>query len=170
MNGSLLVDAFGHHVWATLRVIDTCRALTPKQLEAEVPGTFGPVIATLRHLVGADASYLFVLSGGEHPEIEEDGMGLDDLRAVMERNEPAWRALLAQDLDPDAIIVRHRDDGSESHAPLSIRLAQVIHHGTDHRSQVCTALTILGVEPPEIDAWDFAWQQNRLVETPAAGG
>jgi uncharacterized damage-inducible protein DinB len=170
MNGSLLVDAFGHHVWATLRIIDTCRALTPEQLRAEVPGTFGPIIATLRHLVGADASYLFVLSGGEHPEIDEDDMDLDELRAVMERNEPAWRALLARDLDPDAIVVRRRDDGSESHAPLGIRLAQVIHHGTDHRSQVCTALTILGVQPPEIDAWDFADQDRRLVETPPSGG
>ena len=65
----------------------------------------------------------------------------------------------------DAIVIRHRDDGSESHAPLGIRLAQALHHGTDHRSQVCTALTTLGVEPPAIDAWDYADQDGRLSET-----
>ncbi len=49
--------------------------------------------------------------------------------------------------------------GSESHAPLGIRLAQVLDHGT-HRSQICTALTTLGVEPPDIDVWDFG---DRMV-------
>jgi hypothetical protein len=39
MDGSLLTDAFGHHVWATLRLIDTCRSLTPAQLATPVPGT-----------------------------------------------------------------------------------------------------------------------------------
>lgn len=28
MSGSHLVDAFGHHVWATLRIIDACAALS----------------------------------------------------------------------------------------------------------------------------------------------
>ena len=41
---------------------------------------------------------------------------------------------------------------------MGIRLAQAIHHGTDHRSQVCTALTTLGIEPPAIDVWDYADQ------------
>lgn len=33
--------------------------------------------------------------------------------------------------------------------------AQALHHGTDHRSQICTALTTLGVEPLLIDVWDL---------------
>ena len=166
MSRPLLADAFGHHVWATLRLIDTCLTLPPEQLGTTVPGTYGSIIDTMRHLVGADASYLHVLSGGSAPEIEEDGMDLHELRSVMEANGPAWAALVAGDLDADAIVIRHRDDGSESHAPAGIRLAQVLHHGTDHRSQVCTALTTLGVEPPAIDAWDYADQDGRLSETP----
>ena len=59
-------------------------------------------------------------------------------------------------------LPRLRDDGTRSLAPLGIRLAQVLHHGSDHRSQVCTALTLLGVTPPEIDCWDFADTQGRL--------
>lgn len=166
MSRSLLEDPFEHHVWATLRLLDTCLTLSPEQLETSVPGTFGSIIETMRHLVGADASYLFVMNSGLTPEIEEAQMDLAELRVVMERAGPAWSSLLAQDLDPDAVVVRHRDDGSESHAPMGIRLAQVLHHGTDHRSQVCTALTALGVEPPAIDAWDFADQAGRLAEIP----
>ncbi|OGO57716.1 MAG: hypothetical protein A2V85_08235 [Chloroflexi bacterium RBG_16_72_14] len=161
----MLGDAFGHHVWATLRLIDSCLALEPAQLETSVPGTYGSILDTMRHLVGADASYLFVLSGGRVAEIEEDRMDLRELRAVMEANGPAWASLIAEDLDPEATVIRHRDDGSESHAPLGIRLTQALHHGTDHRSQVCTALTTLGLEPPAIDAWDYANQDGRLSET-----
>jgi hypothetical protein len=38
---------------------------------------------------------------------------------------------------------------------------KVVHHGTDHRSQVCTALTSLGVEPPDIDVWAYAREFGR---------
>jgi uncharacterized damage-inducible protein DinB len=47
---------------------------------------------------------------------------------------------------------------------MGIRLAQALHHGTDHRSQICTALTALGVEPPDIDLWAFGEQHGRVIE------
>ena len=166
MTRSLLADAFAHHAWATLRLIDTCLSLSPRQQGTGVPGTYGSILETMRHLVGADSSYLFVLTGGRAPVIDEDQMDLPALRTAMEGNAVAWSSLVAQDLDPDVVVVRHRDDGSESRAPMGIRLAQALHHGTDHRSQVCTALTMLGVEPPEIDVWDFAAHDGRLVDIP----
>jgi uncharacterized damage-inducible protein DinB len=166
MATSLLTDAFGHHVWATLRVIDVCQALPPERLETSVPGTYGSILDTIRHTVGADASYLYALGGGRTALIDEDAMDLAELRAVMERHGPAWSSVLDGELDPEAIVVRRRDDGSESRAPRGIRLAQALHHGTDHRSQICTALTTLGVEPPAIDVWDFADKDGRLSETP----
>lgn len=166
MTRSLLADAFAHHVWATLRVIDACRPLTPDQLDTTAPGTFGSIIGTLRHLVGADTWYLFALTGGRVAGVDPDSLTLDELRSVMEASGPAWAALLEQDPDPDAVVVRRRDDGSEGHAPAGIRLAQAIHHGTDHRSQVCTALTTIGVTPPDIDVWDYAESEGRLREVP----
>jgi uncharacterized damage-inducible protein DinB len=166
MSRSVLEDAFAHHVWATLRLVDACLPLSPQQLETPVEGTYGSILETVRHLVGADSSYLFSMTGGRTALIDEDHMALQELRAAMESHGAAWSGLLAQDLDPDAIVVRHRDDGSETHAPMAIRLAQALHHGTDHRSQICTVLTTLGVEPPAIDAWDFGAQDGRVVEVP----
>jgi len=171
MSRSILDDAFGHHVWATIRLIDACLALTPEQLKTTVPGTFGSIIDTMRHIVGGDVSYLVALTGGSRPAIdesEEQQMDLRGLRAAMEANGPFWSALLEEDLDPDTVVIRYRDDGTESHAPMGIRLAQALHHGTDHRSQICTALTTLGIEPPAIDVWDFADKDGRLAEFPAA--
>jgi uncharacterized damage-inducible protein DinB len=166
MSRSLLEDAFAHHVWATLRLLDGCLPLSPQQLETAVPGTYGSILDTQRHLVGADSSYLFVTSGERTPLIDEDHMGLPELRTAMEGHGTAWSRLLAEDFDPDAVLVRRRDDGSETHAPMGIRLAQALHHGTDHRSQICTALTTFGVEPPAIDVWDFGVQDGRVTEVP----
>ena len=165
-DGSLLRDAFEHHVWATLTLIDACLPLTAEQLGSPAPGTYGSILDTTRHLVGADASYLHVMSDGRTPMIDEDGMSLAELRAEMEAHGPAWSRVLADDPDPATVLVRTRDDGSRTDAPVSIRLAQAVHHGTDHRSQICTALTSLGVEPPFIDVWDFGLQDGRVVDTP----
>jgi len=166
MSRPVLEDAFAHHVWATLRLVDACLPLSPEQQGTAVLGTYGSILETARHLVGADSSYLFATTGERTPLIDEDHMGLPELRAAMEGHGAAWSRLLGEDLDPDAVLVRRRDDGSETHAPMSIRLAQALHHGTDHRSQICTVLTTLGVEPPAIDVWDFGEQDGRVVEVP----
>jgi uncharacterized damage-inducible protein DinB len=168
MTRTLMTDAFSHHVWATLLVLDTCDRLTADQLETEVEGTYGSIIDTLRHLVAADSSYLFVLTGGGVPAIDETEMSIGELRGVMERNGEVWASLPLEDMNPDTVLVGRRDDGSESHA-AGVRLAQALHHGTDHRSQVCTALTTIGISPPAIDVWDFAWHEGRLVEIPPSG-
>jgi uncharacterized damage-inducible protein DinB len=168
MRRPLLADPFAHHVWATLRLLDACLPLTAEQLATAVPGTYGSIIKTMRHLIGGDASYLFVLTRGRVAEVDEGRMDLPELRALMESNGAAWASLVAQDLDPDSVVVRHRDDGIDSHAPMAVRLAQALHHGTDHRSQICTALTTIGVTPPEIDVWAFAAQDGRVVEVARA--
>jgi len=169
MTKTLLDDAFAHHVWATLQVMDVCAGLEPAQLEATAPGTYGSILDTLRHIAGADSGYLFAMTGGKVQSIDqeqEEQMDLAELRKSVEGFVSDYASLLATDLDPGRIVVRHRDDGSETHAPLGIRLAQVVHHGTDHRSQICTILTSLGIEPPLIDVWDYADQDGRLVEIP----
>jgi uncharacterized damage-inducible protein DinB len=167
MSRSLLADAFAHHVWATLRLVDACLALSPEQLQSVVPGTYGSILQTMRHLVGSDTAYLVFASGERTPLIDEDKMGLPELRAAMAANGLAWSRLLGEDLDPDAVLREVDDeDGYERQAPIGIRLAQALHHGSDHRSQICTALTTLGLEPPDIDVWDFGAHAGRVIELP----
>ena len=71
MPPSLLADAFRHHVWATIRLLDTCADLDEAQLATGVPGTYGSIIDTLRHLVDGDVFYLNVLRGGEPEPFDE---------------------------------------------------------------------------------------------------
>lgn len=162
----ILADAFAHHAWATDVLIAACAPLPPDALAAPVPGAYGSILDTLRHLVGADANYLAVLTGGRVGRIEEDAMDPAALRAVIGEHATAWQEVVAGEIDADEVLIRRRPDGSSTEAPVSVRLAQALHHGTDHRSQVCTALTSLGVEPPDIDVWSWADAHGRLVEVP----
>jgi uncharacterized damage-inducible protein DinB len=167
MSTSLMEAAFAHHVWATQRLIDACLPLTPEQLEITVPGTYGSIIRTQRHLVGSDSWYLFDITGDAAYRIDEKQMGLEELRRAMEVDGAAWSRLLAQDPDPTAVITEvDESDGFERDATLGIRLAQALHHGSDHRSQICTALTSLGMEPPSIDVWDYGNAEGGIFERP----
>ena len=80
MSGSAMKDAFGHHVWATTRLIDVCLELPPEQLDTAVPGTYGSILDTQRHLVGSDAWYLRCITEDETAAIDEDHMDLRELR------------------------------------------------------------------------------------------
>jgi uncharacterized damage-inducible protein DinB len=160
-------DAFAHHIWATLRLIDACTPLSQEQLETPVPGTYGSIIATMRHLVGADSWYLFDITGDPARRIDDESMDLSQLRSAMEDDARAWSQVLVGGPDPDLVVHEiDENDGFERDATMGIRLAQALHHGTDHRSQICTALTSLGVEPPDIDAWDFGVENGRVVDFP----
>ncbi|MGA8297445.1 MAG: DinB family protein, partial [Acidimicrobiales bacterium] len=139
MAGSILRDAFDHHVWATTLLIDVCAPLSDEQLGTVVTGTYGPILGTTRHLVDSDRWYLSVITNGRIAPLEHaEQMDLAALRTAMDENGVSWSNLLDDQLDPDEAIIRRRDDGSEFRAPLGIRLAQAVHHGSDHRSQICT--------------------------------
>jgi uncharacterized damage-inducible protein DinB len=162
---SLLSDAFAHHVWASERLLDACADLTAEQLEQDSPGTYGPIIATLHHLVESDRWYLRLFPSGQHlPRItEEERFTLAELRSIVGVNGAGWTQLIAAGVDPDEDTVVS-GEGWEFHAPVGLRLAQVLHHGSDHRSQVCTALTSLGITPPEIDLWAYGEATGRTRE------
>jgi uncharacterized damage-inducible protein DinB len=165
MSDSLLRTAFDHHVWATLRLIDATLDLRPEDLATDVPGTRGPLIGTLRHLVESDAFDLFILTGDRRYDVVADEMALPELRGVMDRNGAGWTELIAGPLDAGA-VVRELDetDGFQRWAPLGYRLAGTIDHGSDHRSQICTALTTIGVVVPAIGVFDLGLEAGVIRE------
>ena len=60
------------------------------------------------------------------------------------------------------------DDGALE-VRAGVIAAQALHHGNAHREQVCVILTGQGVEPPDIQAWAYAWATGRIWERTAAG-
>jgi uncharacterized damage-inducible protein DinB len=168
MTNSILTDAFGHHLWANQLILDACASLTPEQLATPVPGTYGSIESTLRHLIQADSFYLWVHNGSTGELMPaENSLSIAELRAANDRHADGYRALLAGPQDPDIDVAEH-GDGWDFVATLGIRVAQIVHHGSDHRSQICTGLTALGVPPPDIDLWAYGAATGRTREVVTA--
>lgn len=164
---TVLDVAFAHHVWATNRVIDACDALSEDELTRDFTsaGLFGSVLGTLRHLVESDAWYLEAVTGRADESPTRDEASLAELLVEMERHHEVWQAVVATAGDGTRVITQRGSQWTTT-APLAYRLAQALHHGTDHRSQVCTALTLCGREVPEIDLWDFGMVLGDITDSP----
>lgn len=164
MNDGLL-DAFRHNAWATRRLLALCRTLTPTQLGATVTGVYGDPVATLWHIVASEAGYYFRLSD-QRPGWDwrvEDPPSLDELTTRAEEMAARWEAFLAEPFDAERVLVYQWRDGTRKDVPAGVVLAQALHHGNEHRGQICTVLTAVGVEPPELGVWDFAEDTNRAT-------
>jgi uncharacterized damage-inducible protein DinB len=43
-------------------------------------------------------------------------------------------------------------------------LLQAVNHSTEHRSQIATILTQLGIEPPSMDGWTFFFDAGHMTD------
>lgn len=158
----LVEDLFRQNEWANLRLIAACRALTDAQLDAATVGAFGTIRQTLTHLVGGEATYVHRLGGTPARRFarDEPWPGFGALEAVVRDAATGLIERAGASLAPIAFE-------GESTDPEVI-LVQALNHGTEHRGQVCTILTSLGVEPPALDGWTWGEATGRI--RPASSG
>ena len=62
-----LLEMFRHKTWATLRLIEYCGGLSDEHLDSTIPGTYGTIRETLRHIVDAEEGYLSILTREPFP-------------------------------------------------------------------------------------------------------
>jgi len=164
---SPLEAAFAHHAWATIRLVDACEDLSPEQLRHAVPGTRGPIIDTLAHIVDGDSWDLAIVEGRDLADVEDTCLDLGAIRRVMQGNAARRSSYLSRSPDPDAMVTEvDPADGFRRVASIGMRLAATLDHGSDHRSQICTGLTTLGIRPPSLDVMTFGVEVGRVQETP----
>lgn len=161
MTESFLIKLFEHNNWANMQIIQACSVLSDEQLEA-VPqsATKGSIRETLSHLVAAQHGYLSLLTlpvearqkiSPTFAELQESarvsGEGLLSL-ARDESSKPLAKQLQTRDeylVEPWVVMV------------------QVINHATEHREQIKSMLSSLGVTPPDIDGWDYGEVTKALI-------
>ena len=160
-----LLEAFRHNVWANKRLIEFCRELTPEQMAATTQGTYGSILDTLNHVVASDAGYLPrpKIKRPEWAGDDQDIKGLDVLLARVEETVPLWERYLSDPLDAEHLLLL--DEGAYE-VQATIPVVQALHHGNVHREQVCSILTSLGIQPPDLQVWAYAEETGLARELP----
>ena len=160
-----LSEAFQHHTWATEKLIRHLRGLPEAALSATGAGVYGEVLPTLSHLLDADGRYLQYLEGTP----PAPRVGPDPTRTLAELDDQVrdqavrWRILLARVGEVDVTIPARSDRPEMPHA-TNLVIGQALHHGNDHRTQICTVLAVNGFETPDLDVWTY-WAERRMVPT-----
>lgn len=164
---AIVVELFRHNLWANAVMLDACRRLSADQLTTDVAGTYGRLDQTLIHLARAQGGYLRTLAdwqpGPEHQlEYDEPFPGVDRIAAHLRFT---GERLIEVAVDAPADRVLEGEWGDEAyHLPAWILLLHAAHHATEHRQQIATMLTSLGIEPPEPDPVAY-WES---IQTGAA--
>src|SRR5215469_469341 len=153
-----LLQLCQHSTWATLGLIRYCQGLAAEDLDATMPGTYGTIRATLRHLVESEDADLTDLTG-EHPEpLPDDPVALDALAARIEALGPRWeRFALDIELQERELVTK---DG-RWRVPGLVPLAAMLQHANEHRTHVLSILgalghTVSGISSWPLSVWDHA--------------
>jgi len=161
MSENFLVKLFEHNNWANLQIIQACCALSDEQLDAEPQSvTKGSIRRTLVHLVSSQQSYLRTLT----VPLEE------------RRNPPTVAFAELQDsvhISGEGLLALARGEQRPLNAKLQTRdgylvepwvlMVQIINHATEHREQINSMLSALGVTPPDLDGWSYGEVTNALI-------
>ena len=151
-----LQQLFRHDLWANRLILEACARLSPDQLEASVVGTYGSIGRTLAHLVSAEDFYAAHLAARPRRYRWDETAPVPSvvaLRAVLESVGPELIELAGS--TPETLVVEVLRDGQPVPIPGWIILTQAIDHGREHRTHIATILTQLGIEPPDMDGWQF---------------
>ena len=163
MTENSLVKIFEHNNWANQKIIEACYALTAEQLDTEPhSATKGNIRETLSHLVTSQRGYLALLT----LPVEERPTAPLEFAELQESARISGEGLLALakgEQKPFDSRLRTRDG---FYTEPWVVMLQVINHATEHREQIKSMLSALGVTPPDIDGWDYAIVTNALVPIP----
>lgn len=163
MTEPVLAKLFEHNNWANLQIIRACANLSDAQLDAEpLSATQGSIRSTLLHLVTSQRGYLRLLTRPLEERLErlpEPPFG--ELEALASAS---GEALLELARDEANSVVRGRLQTTDGYftEPWVVML-QVINHATEHREQIKSMISALGVTPPDIDGWDYGMHSGALV-------
>jgi uncharacterized damage-inducible protein DinB len=160
VRGMTLVELYRHNTWATLRLIEYCQDLNDEHMNAAIPGTYGTIRDTLRHLVDAEEGYFADVTGERFSEPLPDGpVPLEELAERIRRLGPGWE-VLAQDAaaQSEEIIT---EDGSHR-MPRAVPMAQAIHHANDHRTHILSILGTRGLDDPGLSVWRYARSAGQM--------
>lgn len=159
-----LVELIRYNNWANAQVLAACQQLTPEQLAATTPGAYGSIHRTLGHLIAAEADYIGRMTGnGPQPPFKwEDKPSLADIAAFAVHVADALLDVVKR--IPPSQIVHEEEDGQFIDYQARHLFIQAINHGIEHRTNVTTILSGLGLPAPEVDGWGYLFSHPDRFE------
>ncbi len=161
----IITRLFHHNTWANLKLLDFCADLGEEQLEASAVGCFGSIRETLLHFVSSEVDYVNLATEKLPPDplLSDPFPGFDALKAAVR-----WAGdellQLAISARADTIVRVMRPDEPIFEYPLAGFLVQVLNHSTEHRTQISTIVSQLGLEPPVISGWKYMKEMGEFRE------
>ena len=143
-----LTTLYSHNLWANLRLLELCAALSSEQLDATISGAYGSIRDTLHHIVTGEQLYFSLISTGQRYDRPEEAPPM----TIAEMTKSA-RITGAGLIEWAPQVQAEQVDGEG--IPKTIILTQAINHATEHRAQIMAILTQLGMQPPELDGWTY---------------
>ena len=161
MTDNFLAKIFEHNNWANEKIIQVCYALSDEQLDADPHSvTKGNIRNTLVHLVSSQESYLKTLTLPLEERLHPRTVPFAELEESARRSGEALLALANGEEKPFEARLRTRNG---HYTEPWVVILQIINHATEHREQIKSMLSALGVTPPDIDGWDYGLATNALV-------
>ena len=152
-----LQEMFRYNRWANLTLLNACRQLDDKQLQAHSLGVSGSVAELLTHLVGAQQTFVLRTKGRQNEgEMgrQTTWPGLETLIDIAKSTSDEL-VEIAEGLEHDREAVLSYG-GSSYKLPVSFLLTHALEHGVEHRTEVKVSLAIIGVNTPDLDGWSYA--------------
>ncbi len=155
-----LTTLFKHNLWANLRLLECCAELTDEQLDTTILGTFGSIRDTLEHIVQAEQSYLARISTGQryYGPVDAPPLTIADMMDTVRTTGAGFIEWAPKTQANDTVQIDW--DGTQREVPKTIILTQVINHATEHRAQIMTIMTQIGIQPPDLDSWTYFDELN----------
>ena len=154
-NTDTLTTICRHHIWANVQLLEACAKLTPEQLDTTMVGAFGSIKVTLQHIVMSEKSYVTRIKTGKRYDRSQDPAELS-LAEMLDSARATGADLMAyvpKVQTEDAVEVDW--DGTPRMVPKTILITQALFHAAEHREQIKTMMTQIGVEPPDLQGWEF---------------
>jgi uncharacterized damage-inducible protein DinB len=155
------VKLFEHNNWANDQIIQACSALSDEQLDAEPrSATKGSIRLILSHLVASQQGYLALLTLPVEARLHAPPAFAELQQAASISGE----GLLALARDESSKWLKTRLQTTDGYfVEPWVVILQVINHATEHREQICSMLSALGVAPPDLDGWAYGEVTNALI-------
>ena len=155
-----------HMSWANQKTIAHLQSLPEQSLSAFATNPKWQVSEITHHIVDAADAYAFRITG-EHPQLPGDSIPeittTADLALIAKQAEAIDAALLKSVSLDDEQIEFTNYSGKLVKRWRSTILSQAIHHATEHRAQIASALEAKGFTPvdlDDLDLWAFEIEKN----------